>query len=84
MKSHVGSLKKNQLVWALVEEVIAQGEIIINFSGDLLRVKNQTDKTLRAGQRVKLRVEEVLPLKLSLVPPTVQRETYPGAIDFSV
>ncbi len=67
MKPHLRSLKKGQEVWAVVEETIALNEIIINFSGDLLRVKNQTERNFRVGQRVLLSVHGVAPLKLKLI-----------------
>ncbi len=66
MKPTLRSLRQNQ-VWAVVVEVIAQNEIIINFSGDLVRVQNQTERVLRAGQRVLVRIEEMNPLKLKLI-----------------
>jgi cold shock CspA family protein len=70
MKPHLRNLRKGQRVWALVEENIAHGEAIINFSGDLIRVLNLSEKSLRPGQRVHLEVESVRPLKLKLITKT--------------
>jgi hypothetical protein len=67
MKPHLRSLKKDQEVWAIVEEPIASNELIINFSGDLVRVQNKTQRSFRVGQRVLLQVQSVFPLKLKLV-----------------
>ncbi len=83
MKTQVKDFKQNQKVWALVEEVIAQGEVIINFSGDLVRVKNETGKLLRTGQRVQVRIDETQPLKLSLVAPQLSRSYLP-LLDVSI
>jgi hypothetical protein len=85
MKPSLRSLRKNQQVWAIVEECLVQNEVIINFSGDLVRVKNQTDKNLRAGQRVLVLIEELHPLKLKLVSPKEQRRSsYPRSLDVEV
>lgn len=67
MKPHLRSLKKGQEVWATVEEVLAGEELLINFSGDLVRVQNKTLRPFRVGQRVLLQVQSILPLKLRLV-----------------
>jgi hypothetical protein len=66
-KAHLRSLKRGQQVWAIVQESIAQNEVIINFSGDLIRVQNQTQKPFRVGQRVLLKVESLQPLQFRLV-----------------
>lgn len=84
MKPTLRSLKQHQLVWAVVEEVIAQNEVIINFSGDLLRVQNHTNRTLRAGQRVQLQIEEAFPLKLKLVEQKQRSEIFPHRIDLEI
>ena len=67
MKPYLKNLRLGQRVWALVEENIAQGEVIINFSGDLVRVLNQSLRPLRVGQRVLLQVEAISPIQLRLI-----------------
>ena len=67
MKPSILSLKKGQRLWAIVEETIAGNELIINFSGDLLRVLNSSVRNFRAGERVQLEVETLSPLQLKLV-----------------
>ncbi len=67
MKPHLRSLKKGQQVWALIDDVIANEELIINFGGDLVRVQNKTERVLSSGQRFLLQVESVSPLKLKLL-----------------
>jgi hypothetical protein len=67
-------LRVGQEVWAVVEENIAGGEAIINFTGDLVRVQNLTEKPLRPGQRVLLQVQALKPLKLKIV---VRRASQP-------
>lgn len=83
MKPHLRSLRKGQEVWAVVEETIALNEIIINFSGDLLRVQNKTERNFRVGQRVLLQVHAVAPLKLKLIV-RYAREKSPNAVDLSI
>ncbi len=48
----------------MVEEVTGENAVIINFSGDLVRVLNMTNEKVKAGQRVQLFVEDLNPLKL--------------------
>lgn len=84
MKPVLRNLKLGQQVWAVVEEVIAQNEVVINFSGDLLRVKNQTNKNLRPGQRVQVQIEEIFPLKLKLVEQRLRSEIFPRQIDLEI
>jgi len=67
MKPHLRSLRIGQKIWALVEEVMAQNEVVINFGGDLVRVLNMSSRILRAGQRVLLEVQTIQPLQLKLV-----------------
>lgn len=84
MKPHLRSLKKNQEVWAVVEEIIALNEVIINFSGDLVRVQNKTERNFRVGQRVLLQVHSVTPLKLKLIVSVAQPIRSHSIIDLSI
>jgi hypothetical protein len=67
MKPTLHSLRRNQEVWALVEEILVHDEVVINFSGDLIRVQNQTGRPLRTGQRVLLQVQSLEPLGFKLL-----------------
>lgn len=67
MKPRVNSLRDGQQLWAIVEENIAGGELIVNLSGDLIRVRNESSKKLSPGQRVLLAVEKTRPLEFKLI-----------------
>lgn len=67
MKPVLRSLRPGQTVWAVVDEVIALGEIVVNFNGDLLRVKNESDRIFRVGTRIRLQVESVYPLAFKVL-----------------
>lgn len=84
MKPTLRNLKRGQQVWALVEESIAHNELVINFGGDLVRVQNQTDKALRAGQRVLVKISNLHPLQLQLVPTQIKDEIFPRTLDLQV
>ena len=83
MKPHLRSLKRGQEIWALVEESMAGDELIINFSGDLVRVKNKTLRPFRVGQRVLLQVQSIFPLKLKLVVMNLRPRSNSG-VDISI
>jgi hypothetical protein len=84
VKSHLRSLRIGQEVWAIVEENIAEGEAIINFTGDLVRVQNLTEKPLRPGQRVLLQVQALKPLKLKIIVRRSSQAYSRQKIDFSI
>lgn len=67
MKPNIQALKARQKVWATVEEVLDESEILVNFDGDLLRVSNQSSRHFRTGQRIQLLVESIRPLQFRLV-----------------
>ena len=67
MKPQIYLLKAGQRVWAIVEETMAEGEVLINYNGDLVRVVNSTEKNFRSGERVQLEVEGLSPLRFKLV-----------------
>jgi hypothetical protein len=83
MKPSLRSLRRGQEVWALVEETIEGGEVVINFSGDLVRTENLTGKTLRPGQRVLLVVDSIHPLKLRLINRRAVSRS-PGRFDLTI
>ncbi len=76
------SLKLGQKVWATVEEVLVQNEIIVNFQGELLRVSNQTFRSLRPGQRIQLAVTTVAPLGFQLMESRKRERRH--MVDFSI
>lgn len=67
MKTHIYSLRLGQKVWATIEEVLDEKEILVNFDGDLLRVGNHSTRRFRSGQRIQLHVESINPLQFRLV-----------------
>ena len=67
MKPNIYLLRSGQKVWATVEEILDDQEILVNFDGDLLRVGNRSSRRFRAGQRIQLHVESVSPLQFRLV-----------------
>ena len=84
MKQYLRTLKVGNEIWAVVEEVIARGECVINFRGDLVRVQNATQQKLRAGQRVLLRVQGLFPLRLQLVEQTARAARHRSHFDISI
>jgi hypothetical protein len=83
MKLNLRSLKKGQEIWAIVEESIAGEELVINFSGDLIRVQNKTDRKFRSGQRVLLQIQSLQPLKLRLLLRTLKSRSS-NSLDVSI
>lgn len=67
MKPVISALRLNQKVWALVEEVLSSSSVIVNLGGDLMRVRNESQRTLRVGQRIQLKVAGIEPLQFQLV-----------------
>ena len=67
MKLNISSLRMGQKVWATIEEVLDEKEILVNFDGDLLRVGNKSSRRFRTGQRIQLHVESLEPLHFRLV-----------------
>ena len=63
------NIKLGQKVWAVVEDLVTPTSLIVNFNGDLVRVENHTDKTLRTGSRIQLEVTKTNPLSFKLVEP---------------
>jgi hypothetical protein len=68
MKFVLSTLKMGERLKGRVVEILPDGEIIINFGGDLLRVHNETSKTLALGSSVTLVVTAVRPLRFHLLP----------------
>lgn len=67
MKFVLPQLKVDQKVWALVEEVVVDQNLIVSFQGDLIRVQNMSQRRFRPGQRLQLLVTSVEPLGFKLM-----------------
>ncbi len=65
-KSQLRSLRSGDVVTAQVEEVLSADAFIASFAGDLLRLKNETQRNLRAFETIKLIVTSVDPLAFQL------------------
>ena len=67
MKFFVDRLEVGDVVQAKVAEVLDGNGLIISMSGDLARAANETNRRLRVGDIVKLRVASTNPLALRVV-----------------
>ena len=68
MKFVLRDLKVGDALEGRIIELLPGDELLINFSGDLLRVHNETRKPFKLGARVTLLVRAVQPLKFQLMP----------------
>jgi len=67
MKFTLSRLKVGDTVKAEIVESLSSKEFIINFNGDLIRVKNQGSRRLVPGALVELRVVTVSPFSFHLI-----------------
>jgi hypothetical protein len=67
MKMTVPGFRLGDVVRAKVVDVIPPEHFIIEFYGDLLRVKNQSRRRLKKGQSIQLRVRAVQPLEFQVL-----------------
>lgn len=79
MKFMVPELRVGQQVDGEVAEIFSNRDVLVNFRGDLILVKNNTTKEFHLSQRIRLRVLSLVPLSFQLVGPRTLR-----AIDVSV
>lgn len=63
----VPKLKLGAQVEATVTESFANGDALVNFAGDLVRVSNQTGQIFKSGDRLRLRVTAIQPLAFQMV-----------------
>jgi hypothetical protein len=84
MKPQIRSLRHGEKVWALIEEVLEGSELMVNFSGDLIRIFNGSDRTFRAGQRVLLMVENLEPLKFKLITRQTFANGHASSLDINI
>jgi hypothetical protein len=81
MQFTVPRLKIGQQVEAIVNECFADGDVLVDFRGDLVRVKNQTTLRFVPGEKIRLRVLSVQPLAFQFV---TKPRAYRHRIDVSV
>lgn len=67
MKPTIQTLKLGDFISAQVIENVGDGESILSFHGDLLRVKNESPQPLVVGDTVMVRVVTVRPLQFQVV-----------------
>ena len=80
MNQALSSLKLGQRTEAKISDVLASGDVIVSFEGQLLRIYNQTNKKFSIGQRVELEVTGIKPLRFQLC----ERGFKAGRVHFSV
>ena len=66
MKFYIPEVKIGQIVEGLVEDIISHEYLIINFKGDLIRVKNSTQRTFHKGDNIRLEVTGLNPLEFQV------------------
>lgn len=80
MKTVIPHLHIGQRVLANVEAVYGNNEMLINFSGDLLRTLNKTGKHIFPGEQIELEVRAIHPLQFLVVAPKKKKRN----LDLSV
>lgn len=61
-RSFLNSLEKDQILRAIVEDVMSPTEALCNFQGELLLISNSTGQILKKGDPIRLQVKSVAPL----------------------
>ncbi len=84
MKQTLPQLTLDQKVWAIIEEVMTNDDLIVSFQGDLIRVQNQSSRKFRPGQRIQLKVTAVTPLAFQLIDTKSPNASYYSKLDLSV
>lgn len=74
MKFILPTLRLGQIVTAEVVECISAEEFIVNFAGDLVRVKNTSGENTLVGQKLALRVTSISPLGFQLQSPSRRKQ----------
>jgi hypothetical protein len=84
------SFRRGDQVEATVVELVSQFEFIVRFDGGpddptarLLRLKNESHRDWRIGERVLLRVLQIAPLKFQLIEP-LREQRLRGRLNFSI
>jgi hypothetical protein len=81
MKFVLHDLRVGEAVEGVVAEKYSDGELLISFSGDLLRVSNETNQVWKVGEHITCIVKTIEPLSFHL---PKSRERRPGHLDVSV
>lgn len=83
MKFVLSGLNIGDPVVGKVVENLPDFELIISFNGDLLRVQNESGRTLRVGDHVTLTVKAIQPLQFQLMSDRAEQRKK-GHIDINV
>ncbi len=60
------TLEKNQILSAVIEEILSSSEVICNFHGELVRISNKTTLDIKIGELVRLQVKTIEPLEFQV------------------
>lgn len=69
MKTTLPYLKNGDRVVAEVVEKVTVSDYIASFNGDLIRITNNTGRSLQTGEKISLEVQSINPLKFRLQGP---------------
>lgn len=83
MKFTLKDLQIGESLSGRVAEVLSDGDFILSFSGDLLRVHNETRRPLKIGDPVTVIVKAVDPLRFQLIPERSEQRRR-GRLDVSI
>jgi D-serine deaminase-like pyridoxal phosphate-dependent protein len=67
MKFVVHQLQVGDVIQAQITEVLDSSQVIISLKGDLARAVNETNRSLKVGDIVRLRVSHAEPLQFRVV-----------------
>lgn len=65
-RAFLSSLKKGQILHAVVEDISSTTGVLLNFQGDLLRISNLTGQMISKGQSIRLQVRNLSPLEFQV------------------
>lgn len=66
MKDVLKNLQLNENLSGKVVEIFPDGELLMSFSGSLIRVQNESNQPLQLGQVVTVIVKAISPIRLKL------------------
>lgn len=67
MKRVLNRLSKGQRILVSLVEIHEQNNLLVEYKGDLFRVRNTSGKRFEIGDRISLVVSQMSPLEFSLV-----------------
>jgi hypothetical protein len=82
VKAVLKDLQLNETLRGKVVEIFTDGELLMSFSGDLVRVQNETRRPFDVGQLVIVIVKAIEPVRFQLADPMQARRR--GHLDVSV